>query len=122
MKKYISLIFIANVLLTGCNYYDMSFGTDVSKEQMSTWNKLSNHQENCINLIKDRDKFTDCYKTALENDASINLSIDSEVRRFYLNWECIQMESETEEQQEQVKACMDNVYKIVRKEFPGEGY
>ncbi len=119
MKIYICVIHIAAILLTGCSLYDASAGMD-QNTQMRTWNKLSNHQESCIDFIKNRDKFTDCYKTALENDASINFNIDSEVRRFYLQWECIQLPEETE--QDKYEACIDNADSILRKEFPGEGY
>ena len=117
MKKYIYIIYIALILLTGCNYYDMSFGTDVAKEQSRIRNKFSNYLEGCQEFREDRDKFINCYQTALENDPSMNFNFDSEVRRAYLYWECNNMPVYLE--QNKYEACIDNADSILKKEFSG---
>ncbi|MBV6624091.1 MAG: hypothetical protein KI793_14325 [Rivularia sp. (in: Bacteria)] len=116
MKKYICIIHIAAILLTGCDFSftPVEFG-DIAKEQAKIRNKFSNYLEGCQEFRADRDKFINCYQTALENDPSIDFNFDSEVRRAYLYWECNNMPVYLE--QDKYEACIDNADSILKKEF-----
>ena len=117
MKKYICIIHIAAIFLAGCGLNRLGQVVDVPSRQFEIQNKFSDYLEGCQEFREDRDKFINCYQTALENDPSMNFNFDSEVRRAYLYWECNNMPVYLE--QNKYEACIDNADSILKKEFSG---
>ncbi|MGB3641082.1 MAG: hypothetical protein WBA39_26410 [Rivularia sp. (in: cyanobacteria)] len=103
--------------MTGCGLTRIGQVAYPSRNQFEIRNKFSDYLEGCQEFRKDRDKYIDCYQTALENDPSMNFNFDSEVRRAYLYWECNQMPEGTTEQYNRFLACIDNADNILKKEF-----
>ncbi|MEM7716886.1 MAG: hypothetical protein AAF349_25580 [Cyanobacteria bacterium P01_A01_bin.68] len=115
MKKYICIVHIAAILLTGCGLTRLGQVVDVPSRQFEIQNKFSDYLEGCQEFVKDRDKYVNCFQTALENDPSMNFNFDDKVRQVYLNWECNNMPEYSE--QDKYEACIDNAHSTWLKEF-----
>ena len=115
MKKYIFIVHIAAILLTGCNFSIVPGVEDTSKKQFEIQNKFSNYLEGCQEFREDRDKYVNCFQTALENDPAMNFNFDDKVRQVYLNWECNNMPEYSE--QDKYEACIDKAHRTWLKEF-----
>ena len=115
MKKYICIIHIAAIFLAGCGLNRLGQVVDVPSRQFEIQNKFSDYLEGCQEFREDRDKYVNCFQTALENDPAMNFNFDDKVRQVYLNWECSNMPEYSE--QDKFEACMDKAHRTWLKEF-----